>query len=155
MNRKSRKIHIFSTCQENNTGKDNGSRYVFNFPTFIVFWTTVECKSNVGRTLRVSNNSWSFYNFKTYQHICFNNIPRNGAITSNACCFLFKCYVCVASSSPQPPLCALNIKQSSPMLTPAAVCTSNYSLCRAGSQGKTGGQVTYSQCTHTLIQTGS
>lgn len=38
-----------------------------------------------------------------------------------------------------PSLCALHLKQSSPMLTPAAVCISNYSLCSTGSQGKAGG----------------
>ena len=56
--------------------------------------------------------------------------------------------VCVFMSPPAPQ-CALHIKRSSPMLTPAAACISNYSLCSAGSQGKTGGQVTSSQCSLT------
>lgn len=48
-------------------------------------------------------------------------------------------HMCALSLLPQ---CALHIKRSSPVLTPAAVCSSKYSLCSAGSQGKTRGQVT-------------
>ena len=63
-------------------------------------------------------------------------------------------YVCVCVfMSPPAPQCALHIKRSSPMLTPAAACISNYSLCSAGSQGKTGGQVTSSQCSLTWAHT--
>lgn len=70
------------------------------------------------------------------------------------CVYVLRICVCVFCVPLSPPS-ALHIKQSSPMLTPAAVCISNYSLCSAGSQGKTGGQVTTSHCSLTQAHTPS